>query len=219
MKILAIDSSTPIASVALLIGEQCISKQCVEIRQHAKVMLPMIECVLAEAELSLHQLDVLAYSRGPGSFTGVRISASIIQGLAFGTELPVVGISSLKAIAWLGYEKHQKNNIIACIDARMNELYWAKYSVNQGKVLSVNEEHVGPVDTISDSIAATGKDFIVVGSGLENYKNELLKTSSITSCLEVSVQAEAVAKLAVSEQPVEASEALPVYVRNNVVRR
>ena len=217
MKTLAIDSSTPIASVALLIGEQCISKQCVEIRQHAKVMLPMIESVLAEAGLSLHQLDMFAYCRGPGSFTGVRISASIIQGLAFGSELPVVGVSSLKAIAWLSHEQHQQSNIIACIDARMNELYWAQYRVSHERVLAMTEENVSSTRTINDNIDATGESFIVAGSGLENYKSDLLKSAKITSCLDVSVQAEAIAHLARTEEPVDASEARPVYVRNSVV--
>jgi len=217
MKILAIDSSTPIASVALLVGGQCISKQCVEIRQHAKVMLPMIESVLAEAELSLPQLDTLAYCRGPGSFTGVRISASIIQGLAFGTELPVVGVSSLKAIAWLSHEKYQQSNVIACIDARMNELYWAQYKVSHENVLAMTEENVSSVQTIIDGIDVTGESFFAVGSGLENYKSDLLKCTKITSCLDVSVQAEAVAYLALTEEPVDASDVRPVYVRNNVV--
>ncbi|MGO3800463.1 MAG: tRNA (adenosine(37)-N6)-threonylcarbamoyltransferase complex dimerization subunit type 1 TsaB, partial [Vibrio casei] len=94
-KILALDTSTENCSVALMINDQMFTRSEVAPRDHTKKILPMVDEVLKEAGISLHDLDALAFGRGPGSFTGVRIGIGIAQGLSFGAELPMIGISTL----------------------------------------------------------------------------------------------------------------------------
>lgn len=123
-KILAIDTATENCSVALLVNDRVISRSEVAPRDHTKKVLPMVDEVLKEAGLTLQDLDALAFGRGPGSFTGVRIGIGIAQGLAFGAELPMIGVSTLAAMAQASYRLHGATNAAVAIDARMGEVYW-----------------------------------------------------------------------------------------------
>ncbi len=97
-------------------------------RQHAALMLPMIESLLLEAGLTVKQLDAIAFGRGPGSFTGVRIAASMVQGIAFAAELPVVPVSTLAALALGGMRESNLPRVMAAMDARKDEIYWGCYT-------------------------------------------------------------------------------------------
>ena len=126
LTLLALDTSTEACSVALLYnGEKTYLNELAQ-RTHAKRILPMVDEILTDSGLKLNQLDALAFGRGPGSFTGVRVGAAISQGLALGADLPVIPISNLTAMAQAAFELYQAENVAAAIDARMNEVYFSQ---------------------------------------------------------------------------------------------
>ncbi|TXY29348.1 tRNA (adenosine(37)-N6)-threonylcarbamoyltransferase complex dimerization subunit type 1 TsaB [Vibrio mimicus] len=127
VKILALDTATERCSVALLVGNTVYSRSEIAPRDHTKKVLPMVDEVLKEAGVTLQELDALAFGRGPGSFTGVRIGIGIAQGLAFGANLPMIGISTLAAMAQAAYRLQGMAHIASAIDARMEEVYWGRY--------------------------------------------------------------------------------------------
>ncbi len=124
---LAVETSTEACSAALYSDGEIQEKFEIAPREHTKLILPMIDALMADADLKPQQLDALAFSRGPGSFTGVRISTGIIQGIALGADLPVVPVSTLAAIA----HHYLKNSTAECaftaMDARMGEIFWGVY--------------------------------------------------------------------------------------------
>ena len=126
LTLLALDTSTEACSVALLYNGEKTSLNELAQRTHAKRILPMVDEILTDSGLKLNQLDALAFGRGPGSFTGVRVGAAIAQGLALGTDLPVIPISNLTAMAQAAFELYQAKNVAAAIDARMNEVYFSQ---------------------------------------------------------------------------------------------
>lgn len=126
LTLLALDTSTEACSVALLYnGEKTYLNELAQ-RTHAKRILPMVDEILTDSGLKLNQLDALAFGRGPGSFTGVRVGAAIAQGLALGADVPVIPISNLTAMAQAAFELYQAENVAAAIDARMNEVYFSQ---------------------------------------------------------------------------------------------
>ena len=126
LTLLALDTSTEACSVALLYNGEKTSLNELAQRTHAKRILPMVDKILTDFGLKLNQLDALAFGRGPGSFTGVRVGAAIAQGLALGADLPVIPISNLTAMAQAAFELYQAENVAAAIDARMNEVYFSQ---------------------------------------------------------------------------------------------
>jgi len=141
VKLLALDTSTEACSVALQLGEQILTLDEVCPQQHSKRVLPMVQQLLSDAGLTLAQLDGLVFGKGPGSFTGVRIGVGVAQGLAFGADLPVYGVSTLAAMAQAAYRQHQAHQVIAAIDARMSEVYIASFSLDDfGLMLAQTDE-------------------------------------------------------------------------------
>jgi len=127
MNVLALETATENCSVALSVrGEtRVLTEQSA--RQQARRLLPMIDELLAEAEVSRNQLDAIAFGKGPGSFTGLRVAAAACQGIAYALDLPVAAVSTLAAIAHQQYRLGQQTHCIPCIDARMSEVYWGVY--------------------------------------------------------------------------------------------
>jgi tRNA threonylcarbamoyladenosine biosynthesis protein TsaB len=154
MRVLALDTATEGCSVALLVGDE-MTDRFAELRQgHAEQVLAMVEAVLAEAQLSLSMLDGIAASVGPGSFTGVRISVAVAQGLAFGANLRVAPVTTLEALAYQVLRNAVMRDgaaahALACLDARMGEVYWGCFTADTGRGLvpSTNPQ-VGPPDSV-----------------------------------------------------------------------
>jgi tRNA threonylcarbamoyladenosine biosynthesis protein TsaB len=136
MKILAIDTASARCSAALWIDGATLQRGVTTPRDHARLLLPFVEELLRESALRLADLDVLAFGRGPGSFTGLRVACSVAQGLALGADLPVMPISDLRALALQaarmlpGRRPHRQ--VVACMDARMGEVYWAAFPMPEG---------------------------------------------------------------------------------------
>src|SRR5262245_12294997 len=139
-KLLAIETSTEACSAALYSTKGCLWRFEIAPKAHASLLLPMIESLLAQAQLSLDQLDAIAVTRGPGSFTGVRIGIGVAQGLSYGLNLPVYEVSTLDALALeaMSHVGIESATIVVALDARMNEVYAALYQYNKGRI-----EHLG----------------------------------------------------------------------------
>lgn len=130
IRILAIEASTEACSVALSIGHQQLSRYVLAPQQHARLILPMCQELLQEADIRPAQLSAVAFGRGPGSFTGIRIATTVAQGIAIAHDLPVIGVSSLQIIAQIAFDLYQKTQVFSGIDARMNEIYLGQYHFN-----------------------------------------------------------------------------------------
>lgn len=218
MKILAIDTATEACSVALYDGGNC--QEIFEIipRQHTERVLPMVDELLSIANLSLTQIDAVAFNSGPGSFTGVRVGTSVAQGLAFSQDLPVIPVSSLAALAQLAYRTENKQNVLSTIDARMNEMYWGFYKLIDDKMQLIGEEKVSSVENVSRE-----GDWHCLGSGWDVFKTELThaKQVSITSsALNCFPHAQDIAIIAaemfLQGLSVSAENAIPSYIRDEV---
>jgi tRNA threonylcarbamoyladenosine biosynthesis protein TsaB len=143
VRILALDTATENCSVALLIESRVIAREQRLDRGHAGRILPMVDEVLASAGVTLEALSAIAFGRGPGAFTGVRLAASVTQGLAFAAGLAVVPISDLRALAQRALEADPTvTGVLACIDARMREVYWACYERNAGLASPLGDERL-----------------------------------------------------------------------------
>ncbi len=220
---LAVETSTEACSAALYIDGEIEERYELAPREHTKLILPMIDSLMAEAELKPQQLDGLAFSRGPGSFTGVRISTGIIQGIALGAELPVVPVSTLAAMAH-HYLKHSSSDCaFTAMDARMGEIFWGVYLKNQqGYAELVGEEAV----TLAENIVFPQQQGVGIGSGWDVYPEQL------SSCLAELLQgieaehlprASAIVDLGVmgfkNDQAVVVEKAMPVYLRDKVAKK
>jgi tRNA threonylcarbamoyladenosine biosynthesis protein TsaB len=180
MKILAIDTATEACSVALLNGDaiDVIFDICPQ--QHSQRILPMIDELLTKHGIKVAELDALAYGRGPGSFTGVRIATGIVQGLALGADLPVVEVSTLAAMAQQNYMQYGYKRSKVLIDARMQEVYFGHYEINtnvdtpiveelQAEAVLPPEEAVAKFVEISDDSTKCGR----AGTGWDAYSEAL----------------------------------------------
>jgi tRNA threonylcarbamoyladenosine biosynthesis protein TsaB len=225
MRILALDTATQACSTALLMADGAITRELLTERGHAEHILSMVDAVLAEAAIELKEVDALAFGRGPGAFTGVRLAASVAQGLAFAAQLPVVPVSDLTAVAQRAFEQdRQLEHVLVCQDARMQELYWACFDRGTyGLAVGVGEERVSGVGAIElpDSwrgcIGGAGQGFraypelkVRLKGALASIQEELLPRA-----LEI---AHLAWPAALAGLTLDAQEAMPVYVRDNVTR-
>lgn len=218
MKLLALDTSTEVCSAALFVNGEICERFEITPKAHTKLLLPMIQSLLAEAELNLTQLDALAFGCGPGSFTGLRIATGVVQGLAFGADLPVVPISTLAALA----QNFSQDLSFVATDARIGEIFWGIYQKNtDGFVELVGKEAVLPVSQIQ----FLEKNAIGIGSGWRVYETELMeKTRGFVSKIESDVlpHSSIIAKLGVygfeRGLGVAAELAQPVYLRDKVAQ-
>lgn len=139
--ILAVDTSTEACSVALQIGDKTIAKFADEPRSHSRLLMPMVQQVLAEADIRVNQLDAIGVSIGPGSFTGLRIGFAAVQGMAYGADIPVVPVSTLELLSatYRRQANPQAGEIIALLDARMSEFNLGRYQLGQNNQIALLE--------------------------------------------------------------------------------
>jgi len=218
-KILIIDTSTEACSVAVTHGEVLFHQQDVTPRSHTKMVLPMVDAMLKKANLTLKELDAIAWGRGPGSFTGVRIGTGIMQGLALGANKPVIGISTLATMAQQAMDEHGATDVIAAIDARMNEVYWGVFKNIEGIATLIDQETVVKPEAI-DIAALEDTKYMAVGTAwaaypaLKNIANIEVNTDILyPSSHAMAPLAKAAFRLGLA---VDVDDASPVYVRDTV---
>lgn len=221
LKILAVDTATEACSAALLVGDKLFSRWEEAPRDHTRKILPMVQAVLEDAGISLSDLDAIAFGRGPGSFTGVRIGISVAQGLAFGAGVPLIGISTLAAMAQGAYRLDGAQQVLTAIDARMNEVYFGRYELIDGHMQLVGDEVVSEPAALVDVRGKLAGPVTCVGTGFETYGETLSGLADELAVSQVRFPAAEdmlplarAAWLAGEAVPVE--QATPVYLRDKV---
>jgi len=224
VRLLGVDTATECCSAALLIEDRQLTRELEVGRGHAERILPMIDELLGEAGTSLRQLDAIAFGRGPGSFTGVRLAASIAQGLAFGAGLGVVAISDLRALAQRVFDEDGRvTRALVCNDARMREIYWGCFERgSDGLAIDRSPERVGP--PASARLPASWPEAAGVGRGFAAYPALKALPGVIVQGAwdRLLPRAVEIARLAVPEltagRLLAPEAALPVYLRDDVAR-
>lgn len=228
MKLLAIETATEACSAALLIGDEIYLRHEIAPREHARRILVMIDELMADAQLAPTQLDALAFGRGPGSFIGVRIAAGVTQGIAYSADLPVAPVSTLAALAQgCGYDR-----VLAAIDARMGEIYFGQFErfSDTNTVRDIAPEQLIPPEHVTLSETNADNLWYGVGSGWQSYHDQLVSSLPEEIHLEINPSAEhlhptakSIAELAIpivnAGETVNAEQALPVYLRDQVANK
>lgn len=220
MNILAFDTATEWCSAALMLGSEVCARAVHAGQRHSELLLPMINGLLAEAGLGLRQLDLIAFGQGPGSFTGLRIACSVAQGLAFGAGLPVLGVVTLEALAEEVGRDTGAERVVACIDARMREVYAAIY---RRAGMDWQVERAPGLYAPAAAPLPEGEGYVGAGSGFDAYAGILAeryagRLGAVRP--ELHPHARAIARLAGMRfareggLPPEAAE--PLYVRDKV---
>ncbi|OUD12934.1 tRNA (adenosine(37)-N6)-threonylcarbamoyltransferase complex dimerization subunit type 1 TsaB [Thioflexithrix psekupsensis] len=180
MNILIIDSATEYCSCALATEKDVLSLGQLAPRQHTELILPMIDQLLAQAELMPQQLTTVAFGCGPGSFTGLRIACGVAQGIAYAVDLPLLAISDLAALAQAAHEQHHASHVVAALDARMSQIYWGAYQFDEKDKIArlCGEEKVSQAQhvVIPSLAAADETSWLGTGSGWAAYATELQQT-------------------------------------------
>lgn len=215
MNILAIDTCTEMASVTLLSSGESYSRKLSGVEKTSGHVLKLCDEVFKESQTQLKDVDLISYSKGPGSFTGVRMCIGVVQGLSLSMEIPTMGFTTLELVGFRASQLLKSKKIAVALDARMCEVYWATYvdgSIDNMKICS--PEEVGDLDT----------SFVGVGSGWKVYSEKLKLVSNITD-IDLSIQPESSALIELSLQAIKAGlEGVlelpqPIYLRNNVAEK
>ena len=215
MNILAIDTCTEIASVTLLSSGESYSRKLSGVEKTSGHVLKLCDEVFKESQTQLKDVDLISYSKGPGSFTGVRMCIGVVQGLSLSMEIPTMGFTTLELVGFRASQLLKSKKIAIALDARMGEVYWATYvdgSIDNMKICS--PEEVGDLDT----------SFVGVGSGWKVYSEKLKLVSNVTD-IDLSIQPESSALIELSLQAIKAGLEgslelpQPIYLRNNVAEK
>jgi len=225
VKLLALDTSSEGCSAALWLDGRVSERFEVAPRGHTRLLMPMVREVLGEQGLTPADLDALAFARGPGSFTGLRIATGVIQGLAWGLDLPVVPVSSLAAVALNAIEQYQLaegDGIAVAFDARMGEVYWGVFQCRNGLPVALGPERVCPPESVNLPQADGPDRWFGAGQGWKFRDAMPVSVSACMSTVDETLIPRAlhVARLAEpgfhNGEAVAAELAQPVYVRDEV---
>ena len=214
MKILSIDVSGQTLSIALLIDERVVEKEYPSGKNNSDNIIPQIQIMMNNEDLDFRSLDGVAFGSGPGSFTGLRIAAGVAYGIAFANNLPIVGVNILKAIA----KKTDAKFVIACIDARMSQLYIGAYQKIDNKYIPIIED--GLYDP-SDLPSINAIEPVLIGSGVKSYRKlleEKYGAIGVKLSYENNMLASSIAKIAKDEfsEKFDLNKAELLYIRNKV---
>ena len=226
MNILAIETATDACSCALEYSGTIVARHAAAPRRHTELLLPMIDSVLAEAGAGLGALDAIAFGRGPGSFTGLRIACSVAQGLGFGTQCPLVAVSTLQVIAAGMHRARGVPRVLVALDARMGEVYWGGFEWDGVTMAPVFEESVLPPHEVH--VPAEGA-WAGAGSGWSVYRAvldectagrlgrppELVEAARLPEAIDMLAPAKTAFEAGLAVRP---EDAAPVYLRSNVAR-
>jgi tRNA threonylcarbamoyladenosine biosynthesis protein TsaB len=221
-RLLALDTATENCSVALWLDGELLLRARMSAREHADMVLGMVDELLGEAGLKLAQLDALAVGRGPGGFTGVRIAVSVVQGLALGTGLPVVPVSNLHALAWRAWQQHGWHRVQVAMDARMGELYAAACSLDQdGRIIQIGEERV----LAPQALVLPEGQWWGAGPGWQAQADALAAVAASLTALDAGIFPDAAAVAALAARhlrdggaALDGTGLTPVYLRDQVAR-
>ncbi len=222
MRILAIDSATEACSAALFLDGDVRERYEVIGRGHAGRLLPMADELLKEARLSTADLDAIAFGRGPGGFTGLRIAAGIAQGLAAGSRRRVLPVSDLAAVAAAAKRNAGVDRVLVCMDARMGQVYWAAFDCSGPIPVAVTEERLSDPDGV---VPPGDAAWFGVGHGFGNYPGLETRLAATLRGVDPSIlpRAGEIARIAAIDlaegRGLDASRALPVYLRDDVVHK
>ena len=218
--ILAIETSSDLASVALLHGSQLISRTTDGVLNHSQSILPMVQAVLKEGNVTLADCAALAFGCGPGSFTGVRTACGVVQGLAFGADVPVISVVTLQALAEQQHWQHGSINLLIALDARMGEVYWAQYALDlvSGNWRVLSAPALGAPATVQ-SVSDDG--LVLAGNGFAAYAGQFTLSPALLQQARPGLpEAGAIARLARIEllagRTLAADQAQPLYLRNKI---
>lgn len=215
MNVLAIETATKACSACLLKDGEVFSRFELAPQKHANLILGMVEAIMVEAQIQGTDIDLIALSEGPGAFTGVRVATGVVQGLAFGWQVPVLGVSTLEALIWQAYESTGQTHWVACLDARMKEVYCQTGRVEKGKLVSQK-----PVLVSLEKAEPILRDQSATGDIHQEYPGLVKMAYSWQENLPT---AEAIAKIAEQRADkavlVTNKVPVPVYLRNNVAEK
>ena len=219
MKLLALDTSTEACSVALQSDSDIFEQNELAGRQQTERILPMIDLLMDEAGIALKELDAIVLGRGPGAFTGLRVSAGVVQGLAYALQVPVITVSSLNILAQTVFRLYGCSHVVSLFDARMSEVYWCSFQADDGLMLPNKEERVSPPSAVE---VESGVAWCGAGPGLPAYADifsqttmkDVIRYPDVYPCARDAIK---LATKALAEgKSVEPEAAIPVYVRNEV---
>ncbi len=208
--ILAIETSTERCSVALLHQGQVIERAIDGAKRHAESVLKFVDALLKEAGLAKTQLDAVAFGRGPGAFTGVRLAVAVAQGFAYALDIPALPVSTLAATAFTAFSDDpalRHSTLTAALDARMGELYVGRFSMRNDVLISLEDERVCKPDAVRLCPGET-----CVGTGAVVYAEYFAPNA----CYGAGPRASGIARLSQSVAPISAELALPIYLRDHV---
>jgi tRNA threonylcarbamoyladenosine biosynthesis protein TsaB len=219
LKILALETSTELCSTALWRDGAVDSREVVAGQRNSELLLPMVGALLTAHSLAPRDLDGIAFGSGPGAFTGVRIACGVAQGIAFGINVPVVGIGTLAALA----EAAGASSVVCCLDARMGEVYHAAYERRDDEWREVHAPGLYKPAVVPQ---LPGGQWTGCGSGFTTYRSVLeARYAGSLECVienltpharEISILA---ARLFAHGDGIDAADAAPLYVRNKVALR
>jgi len=216
MKLLVLDTSTEYCSAALWLDGRIRARRVLAGQRHSSLLLPMVDELLRESAITLRELDGIAYGAGPGSFTGLRIACAVTQGLAFGADLPVVGVSTLQSIA----EQTGADKVLTVLDARMAEVYWAAYRREGTGWAAVIEPQLALPQSVTvppgDGWVGAGNGFVALGEVLRPRLAAQLARIDDTLMPDAAAMAPLAVQAFERGAGMDAALAAPIYLRDKV---